>query len=90
MNERADPPDADASDLDALRAFPARDAEGARADVVRRQALRAFEVAHAHAGHPWIARGARVWSRVLVPAVLVATCAVYLTLALRSASALYQ
>lgn len=88
MNERTEPQDA--SDLDLLRALPRRDAEPAHADLVRRQALRAFDVAHAYADRPWIAAATRAWSRVLVPAVLVATCAVYLTLALRAASSLYQ
>ena len=80
----------DDSDLEALRALPARDAERASAGAVRRRALHAFDAAHAHADRPWIGAARRVWSRVLVPAVLVATCAVYLTLALRAASSLYQ
>ena len=79
--------DAGDADLRSLRALPPREPDHVHADVLRRRALAAFD--SAYAGKPWVNGAARLWSRVGVPAVLMATCAVYLTLAIRAASALY-
>jgi len=81
-------PDDKGHDLDALRALPPRDADPEHAALVRARALAAFDVAHG--GDMWLARATALWSRVLLPTVLAGAVGVYLTWAVRAASALYH
>jgi len=83
----------DDSDLQALRALASValcESSSEHADRAFGRARAAFMEAHAYADAPWRFRAVRVWSRVFVPALLLATCVLYLTWAVQAASSLYR
>jgi hypothetical protein len=82
--------EADRTDLDRLRALSARDVDDAAARQLARRAGAAFEREHSLLGRPWVLVGVRVWSRVMVPALLATTVGVYLLYAIQAASSLYR
>lgn len=80
----------DRTDLDRLGALPARDVDEAAATRLARRAGAAFEREHALLGRPWALVGIRIWSRVMVPALLATTVGLYLLYAIQAASSLYR
>jgi hypothetical protein len=80
----------DDKDMEQLKALPARDVGEAEAGRLGRHAALVFEREHALAERPWVSLGVRLWSRVVLPAVLATTVGVYLLMAISAASALYR
>ncbi len=80
----------DRTDLDRLKALPAKDVGEPEAGRLARRAAAAFEREHALVGRPWAVLGIRIWSRVVVPAALATTVGVYLLYAIQAAAALYR
>ena len=74
--------------LAALQSLPARDLEHARGERVRRSALAAFDRAHGLPG--WVSPLVGVWSRFMVPAMLVSATVIYLHWAISFTNALYH
>jgi hypothetical protein len=78
------------TDLEALRALPARDADPAVVADVRSTALAAFDAAHGGAGSRFSFLALRAWSRFGVPLGLAAVVCLYLRWAFEAMSGLYH
>jgi hypothetical protein len=78
------------TDLGALRALPARDADAATVANVRASALAAFDAAHGGARSRLSFLALRAWSRFGVPAGLAAVVCIYLRWAFEAMAGLYH